>query len=775
MSEIEYKKSLIGKEDLLLGFGIVNQTRGNSTLPINKINSNTIPYDNSLSIKNILDSNVFTIDTVDDFGTVPSGINTVIVKDLDRGGTFIYDATKSAVNNGGTIFDGWVRQFSGAVNVKWFGAKGDGVTDDTAAIRNAISIKGDIFIPRAVFGVVGLTIEAIDDFTIYGEGELYLLDNSNTPVIKLINCTNFIIDGLSINGNKLNQTYTGVRTDHSGIYVLGNSTSRFSIVNNRINSNLSGAGILTITGGSQKSYGYIANNRIYNAGTVTVPSDGMFVNSGWTTIENNYIINASDYGIAADYAEKLTITNNKISTVLVGIGVLGANFWDVSGNTIEDAGLGIAVTLSGNGAVEPYLSYDVMIKDNNINNITRAISGTPNGDGIFVDPSASRVSIIGNNITSAYRGIGSNSINAMCYNNFTDSGIYCSKSKYVGDNIGEYLINKQNSNFTLPSFNFGDSGINDEYLVICKASVSNSGIHGKIYSSRLNSDVHGITNISIKSSATYTAFTTEFNYTGRINDFTQIDVISILGTNYLALKARSTGGTNNLCLNFKGFIVDTTDVHILSRVRLSDYSISVVTSGFSYHAGISKSDNSNGQGPLNISTNNATLLSLYGASLEVAAGADNTIKLGTAIRRWSTIYAGSGTINTSDDREKTYRDITETETLVAKELKNLMKSFRFNDSIEEKGVDKARIHYGTSAQEVKATFEKHGLVAENYAILCHDEWEAEYEQAIDTEAEIDKEGNVIKEATYKEVLTREAGDRYGIRYEELICFIISAM
>ena len=63
----------------------------------------------------------YVIDTVDDFGTVPNGIDTVIVKDLNRGGTFIYDATQSAINNGGTIFDGWVRQYSGAVNVKWFG------------------------------------------------------------------------------------------------------------------------------------------------------------------------------------------------------------------------------------------------------------------------------------------------------------------------------------------------------------------------------------------------------------------------------------------------------------------------------------------------------------------------------------------------------------------------------------------------------------------------------------------------------------------------------
>lgn len=54
-------------------------------------------------------------------------------------GTFIrdpYDAT--SIDNGGTIIVStsgvrWKRVFSGALNVRWFGAKGDGVSDDTAA------------------------------------------------------------------------------------------------------------------------------------------------------------------------------------------------------------------------------------------------------------------------------------------------------------------------------------------------------------------------------------------------------------------------------------------------------------------------------------------------------------------------------------------------------------------------------------------------------------------------------------------------------------------
>lgn len=142
-------------------------------------------------------------------------------------------------------------------------------------------------------------------------------------------------------------------------------------------------------------------------------------------------------------------------------------------------------------------------------------------------------------------------------------------------------------------------------------------------------------------------------------------------------------------------------------------------------------------------------------------GADNARSLGAAGARWSTVYAGTGTINTSDAREKTFSSIPEVEKQVAIELKGLMRRFKFNDAIEAKGIDNARIHYGTSAQEVISVFEKYGLNAMQYAMVCYDEWEAQEEVK-------DEEGNITQEY-------RPAGNRYGIRYEELLCFIISAM
>jgi len=60
-----------------------------------------------------------------------------VVAEKGVGGVFIYDDTKSTVNNGGTNFNGWVRQYDGPKHVTWFGAKGDGTTNDTAAFKAA--------------------------------------------------------------------------------------------------------------------------------------------------------------------------------------------------------------------------------------------------------------------------------------------------------------------------------------------------------------------------------------------------------------------------------------------------------------------------------------------------------------------------------------------------------------------------------------------------------------------------------------------------------------
>jgi hypothetical protein len=134
---------------------------------------------------------------------------------------------------------------------------------------------------------------------------------------------------------------------------------------------------------------------------------------------------------------------------------------------------------------------------------------------------------------------------------------------------------------------------------------------------------------------------------------------------------------------------------------------------------------------------------------------DNTQSLGAASFRWSVVYAGTGTINTSDERQKQdIRNLSEAEAAVAVRLKGLVKAYRFKDAFAAKG-DAARVHVGVIAQDVMAAFASEGLDPMEYGVLCYDQW---------TE-ETDADGNIIK----------TAGDAYGVRYDELWAFIISAL
>ena len=156
----------------------------------------------------------------------------------------------------------------------------------------------------------------------------------------------------------------------------------------------------------------------------------------------------------------------------------------------------------------------------------------------------------------------------------------------------------------------------------------------------------------------------------------------------------------------------------------------------------------NGSGPLVITPTTG-----YNTSVasQFVPTVDNTYALGGSSARWTVVYAATGTINTSDERAKQdIKDLSELEKKVAIGIKGLIKSFRFKDAVATKG-DKARIHFGVMAQQVAEAFKIVGLDPNKYAMFCYDEWE-------------DDEKSGIK-----------AGNRYGIRYDELLAFVISAL
>jgi len=156
--------------------------------------------------------------------------------------------------------------------------------------------------------------------------------------------------------------------------------------------------------------------------------------------------------------------------------------------------------------------------------------------------------------------------------------------------------------------------------------------------------------------------------------------------------------------------------------------------------------------------------------------ADNAYTLGGASNRWSVVYAGNGTINTSDEREK--QDIAvldDAEKRVAVALKGLIKKFRFKDAVLVKG-DAARIHVGVIAQDVVTAFGAEGLDARRYGMLCYDEWPEQQEVKTEWAAEFDADGALIK-AAGSDVSQeyRAAGNRYGVRYDQLLAFVIGSL
>lgn len=169
-----------------------------------------------------------------------------------------------------------------------------------------------------------------------------------------------------------------------------------------------------------------------------------------------------------------------------------------------------------------------------------------------------------------------------------------------------------------------------------------------------------------------------------------------------------------------------------------------------------------GQTDLKLSASGVTLLDravVLESSGRFRPGTDNSQQLGGASQRWSTVYAATGTINTSDARDKHWQGAASAaEIRAARRIWGELGFFQWTDAIAAKGADAARRHFGVRAQAVWDIMADEGLVdpvgddgrpgRTPYAFLCFDGWED------------------------------DAGvwhDRFGVRGDQLALFLIAGL
>lgn len=133
---------------------------------------------------------------------------------------------------------------------------------------------------------------------------------------------------------------------------------------------------------------------------------------------------------------------------------------------------------------------------------------------------------------------------------------------------------------------------------------------------------------------------------------------------------------------------------------------------------------------------------------------DSSVNLGYSANRWSAVWAATGTIQTSDAREKDWLGgLSAPELAAAKAIARSIGAYRWLDSkIDD------RKHIGVTAQNVIEAMEAQGLDPFDYGFVMYDEWE-ESQQPTGPD---------------NEMVTVPAGNRYSVRYDELNMFIAAA-
>lgn len=271
------------------------------------------------------------------------------------GGLFWFDSASAATANDGTIVaptvgtGRWVRVYTGPINVHWFGAKGDGASDDATAIQKAFDACpefGEVELPSGTY-VTGAQLEVnSSNLSISGPGKIQAKANTSFEYVLLVTSkANVHIEDVEFDANQASRVGVQAVRFMGAAFISCTDCSFVGCVSrNALGYSSVPAVGLTAAGNSTRCT--IEGCRLIDNGTSSKAADGVFTSGTQNVISNcqavnctdtAFVIESSNYSIISgctsdNCSAVAAITNATADTKRGNVinGLTGRN-WDASG------------------------------------------------------------------------------------------------------------------------------------------------------------------------------------------------------------------------------------------------------------------------------------------------------------------------------------------------------------------------------------------------------------------------------------------------------------
>ena len=237
------------------------------------------------------------------------------------------------------------------INVRQFGAVGDGVADDTFAIQAAIdslsAYGGGVAVPPGVYRITA-GIKMRPNIVLQGNGGATIIQGNAANLSSMIECstyvaTNAVITGLTIDGNRANNTGSNLT------YLISSFQAGTQVINCTL-TNAPGMGVLL-----EGANAIVANNIFLSLFSTGVLLRGPTGNTSMSArISNNKFSFVGYSAINAVWADYNVITGNAISSVSLvhHVTTVGTAVTWVSGAQFTGLLAGMFMRIAGSGGGE---------------------------------------------------------------------------------------------------------------------------------------------------------------------------------------------------------------------------------------------------------------------------------------------------------------------------------------------------------------------------------------------------------------------------------------